>query len=102
MTRPHPLQLLARLVVAAIDHQQLLEPSRCVTEPRAALGDVGQRLERDHVFRVELQHVHERLLGGGVILEVEMTPAQHDAGWYVVGVKLEPGGQDADRVLRIA
>ena len=49
-----------------------------------------------------VEHVHEGLLGRGVILEVKVAPAQYDAGWYVVGVKLESGGQDAYRPLRIA
>ena len=49
----HPSQLVPGIVVAPVDRQQRPEPALRLVEPEQALGDVGQRLERDHVFAVQ-------------------------------------------------
>jgi hypothetical protein len=55
----------------------------------AALGYLGQDLERQDVFRVERQDFAEHAGGAGVVLLVHEAAPEHDVGADVVGVPLE-------------
>jgi len=57
----------------------------------AAVGDLGQDLERQHVFRVERQHLAEHLGGARVVLLIHEAAPEHDVGADIVGVQLETG-----------
>ncbi len=61
------------------------------------LVDVGERLERDDVLAVQLEHVGERGFGRGEIAEIEVTPTQDDTRGDVVGMELQAGTQQVER-----
>jgi len=63
--------------------------------------DVGEGLEGDDVFVVEVEDARERRLGGVVVAEVEMAPAEDDAAGDVVGIELEADANDLERALDI-
>jgi hypothetical protein len=67
-----------------------------------ALGDLGERLQRDDVLGIEAGDVGEGGLGLGVPAQVELAAAQDDAGRDVVRVKLQTGAQNAQRPFRVA
>ena len=82
----HPGQLVSGFIVVSIDFQEILEPAYGIRVPLTPLGDVRQRVERYHVFLVQLQHFGERSLGGGVVPKVDMAPTENDTGGGVLGL----------------
>ena len=92
-----PVPLIPGVVVAPVDGQQRPEPALGLVESEQALGDVGQRLERDDVLAIQGKHVGERGLGGRKVAQVQMAAAEHDAGRDVVRVKREAGPEQLER-----
>ena len=95
--RLDPVQLFPGLVVAAVDVQQVGEEPDGLVGPALTLHDVGQRLQGDHVFVVEVEHAREGGLGGDVVAQVEVAAAEDDAPRDVVGIQLEPESNDLQR-----
>jgi len=65
----------------------------------AALSDLRQDLERQHIFRVERQDLAEHIGGARVVLLIHETAPEHDVGADVVGVQLETRRTQLDRSI---
>jgi hypothetical protein len=91
--RLHSAQLFPCLLIASIYCDQATQPALGVTISLQPLVDIRKRLERDDVLVVQAQHVRKGRFRRGKVTEILMAPAEHDARWDVIGVELQPGGQ---------
>src|SRR5690242_13921496 len=98
LRRPAPgaRQRLRRVAVHWVGREQPGQPIHRFVVAVAALGDLGQDLERQHIFRVECQDLAEYVGGPWVVLLVHETAPEHDVGADVVGVLLETGFAEVD------
>ena len=95
----------AGVVIASVDFKQASEMACCIVEVSLAFADLGQRLQGDDILAVQLQHVLKCMLSLGVVAQVEVAAAQHDAGRDVVRPLGHPFRQDLERaggVLHLA
>ena len=88
-------------MVAPVHGQQLAEVTGGGVVVAGALGDVGERLEGDHVLTVELEHADKGRLRGGIVAKVELAAAQDNAGGDVVGVAPEAIGQHLEGAVGV-
>ena len=88
---PQAQELGFGFIVVAVDFEQRFQAANRVGGAALLLGQVRQRLERDHVLGIQLGDTEEIQLREGPLPRVEVAAAPNDVGRDITRVVSQPG-----------